>query len=312
MNSKLLAIKNEVKKVIIGKDEIIDKVLLVLLSDGHILLDDIPGVGKTTLVLALSKSLDLSFKRVQFTPDLMPSDITGFTYYNKQTDSFEYMKGALNDTNILLCDEINRTSGKTQAALLEAMEERQVSVDSKTYKLEEPFMVIATENQVGTIGTQPLPFAELDRFLMRFSLGYPNPMSEIQLLKDRKNENPLDEVKKVASIKDILAMRKEIKDVIVNDNIYSYITNLANATRTNDLIELGLSPRGSLCLLKAAMAYAYLNERDYVIPSDVRNVFIDVCAHRIIVSSSAKANKMDEVTVLEKLLKEVRIPDDQK
>ena len=311
MNKNLSLIKEEISKVILGKDEYIDKIFIALFGDGHILLNDVPGVGKTTLALALASSLGLSFKRIQFTPDVTSSDIIGFTYFNKVNNSFEYKEGVINEANLVLADEINRTSGKTQSALLEAMEERQVTIDGKTYKLKDPFMVIATQNEIGSIGTQPLPFAELDRFMISFSLGYPSSDFEVELLKDRKAINPLKNVKKVADTSLILKIKDEISKITVKDNIYKYIVNLVNATRESEYISLGISPRGSLDLLKASMVKAYLDDRDYVIPEDVRYVFKDVTNHRILLSNRLSNKNNNKEEILSSILKEVRAPDDK-
>ena len=309
-NELLINIKNEIKKVIKGKDEVIDKLLLGFLSEGNILIDDVPGVGKTTLVNTFSKVMDLNFSRIQCTPDLLPSDILGFTYFDKNENKFKYHEGIINNANILLCDEINRTSGKTQSALLEAMEEKQISIDGVTYSLKSPFILIATQNEVGSIGTQPLPYAELDRFFMSFSVGYPSKEFEIEILKSKLNLNISNDIKKVCSIEDLNKIKSEIENVTVKENIYKYIVNLINETRNNSDFEIGLSARASINLLKASKTYAYMNDRNYVIPSDVRNVFVDICKHRVIKSSHLNNKKSNE-DLLKEILNHVKVPDDK-
>lgn len=308
MNEKLEQICREVQKVILGKDEVVQKVLMAILADGHILLDDVPGVGKTTLAVALGKVLGLQYQRIQFTPDVLPSDIVGFSIYDKSTGNFKYMPGAVNRANLLLADEINRTSSKTQSALLEAMEERQVTVDGNVYPLEKPFLVIATENHVGAAGTQLLPHAQLDRFLVRLTIGYPDFEAQMDIIRDRAVSNPMDSVAQVADQQRILAMQKEAAAVTMKDEIVAYITRLSIASREHPLVELGISPRGALNISRMARACAYLKGRDYVVPEDVRAVFCDVCAHRLLLSQKAKAAHMTAGDVLQEILKETKVP----
>ncbi|MBQ1389433.1 MAG: MoxR family ATPase [Clostridia bacterium] len=297
----------EVKKVVVGKDDILVKVMEVILAGGNILIEDIPGVGKTTMALAFSKAMQLECKRVQFTPDVMPSDITGFTIYNKSTGKFEYKKGA-GLCNLLLADEINRTSSKTQSALLELMEEHAVTVDGVTHQCPEPHMVIATQNHVGTAGALPLPESQTDRFTVRLTMGYPNIESEIAMLRDRQGYNPLDLVRPAASAYDIMEMRNKVENVFRSDAILDYIVRLVNATREDSKITLGVSPRGALALSNMSAARAFLHKRDYVIPEDVSKTFIDVCSHRIILSAQAKMSDESCEDVLNGVLRRVDAP----
>lgn len=281
-------INEEVKKAVIGKNDIIVKTQLAIIAGGHILLDDIPGVGKTTLALAFSKAMSLDYKRMQFTPDVLPADVTGFTVYNKQTEQFEYKPGAAL-CSLFLADEINRTSSKTQSALLEAMEEGSVTVDGVTHELPKPFIVIATQNPIGSVGTQMLPESQLDRFIVRLSMGYPDLNSEIAILKSKGADKPADSIVPVASARDVLMLRAAAEQIFVDDRVYKYIASIAAATRTHPQIKLGLSPRGSVALAAMAKATALLSGRSYVIPDDVKFVLNDVVEHRIIISPKAKA-----------------------
>ena len=308
MEPRLEAIVREVEKAVTGKRGVIEKTLMALLAGGHILLDDVPGVGKTTLAVALSKTLGLRCRRVQFTPDVLPSDIVGFSMLDKGAESLRYVPGVISDANLLLGDEINRTSSKTQSALLEAMEERQVTVDGAVHPLQDPFCVIATQNRIGTAGTQPLPHAQLDRFLVQLSIGYPDLESQMAIIRDRQTENPLDAVSQAASREDVLRMRREALSVTMKDEIVSYIARLAEASRDHPLLALGVSPRGAISLSRMARACAFLGGRDYVIPEDVQTVFADTCAHRVLLSQKAKIEKADERAVMEELLISVRLP----
>ena len=305
MREELENVIREVEKVIAGKREAIEKILTALLADGHILLDDVPGVGKTTLAVALSRAVGLSFRRVQFTPDVLPSDLTGFSMYQKAGEALVYQPGILNGTNLLLGDEINRASSKIQSALLEAMEERQVTVDGKTYRMEEPFLVIATENSVGTAGTQVLPYAQMDRFMIRLSLGYPDYEAQMTMLRDRQGVNPLDEVRCVMVKEELTGMQREVRAVSAKDVILAYITRLTMASREHEAVEVGISPRGALFIDRMAKARAFLEGRDYVTGADVQAVFRDVCAHRVLLKE-----KEDSVgRVLDELLKKTENPD---
>ena len=308
MQNKVCDILQEIQKVILGKKEVVEKVMMAILADGHILLDDVPGVGKTTLAVALGKALGLDYQRIQFTPDVLPSDIVGFSLYDKSTGSFKYMPGTVNRANLLLADEINRTSSKTQSALLEAMEERQVTVDGNVYPLPKPFLVIATENHVGAAGTQLLPHAQLDRFLVRLTIGYPDFETQMDIIRDRAVANPMDHVAQVADQEQILAMQKEAAAVTMKDEIVAYIARLAIASREHPMVELGISPRGAIAIGRMARACAYLRGRDFVVPEDVQAVFADVCAHRILLSQKAKAAHMTARAVLEQILHDTKEP----
>ncbi|MBC8591198.1 AAA family ATPase [Wansuia hejianensis] len=306
-NKKAFQILDNLKKVIVGKDEVLENVLITLLAGGHLLIQDIPGVGKTTLAKALSKSLDLSYKRIQFTPDLMPSDIIGVNIYNKDTETFTFKKGPI-FTQIFLADEINRTSPKTQSSLLQAMEEGEVSTEDIHYVLNKPFMVLATQNPLEYQGTFPLPEAQLDRFLMCLSLGYPDKSYEVEILKNYNSIKNIDSIKAVASQYDILTMQNEIDNLKVHLDILNYIVDIANITRDHEYLRLGVSPRASIDLLKAAKAKAFLQNRDYVIPDDVKSMTIPVLGHRLILSSEAKIQQKDHQQILEDVLSRVNIP----
>lgn len=302
-----LDIQNEVRKVVLGKDEVIEKILAITLAGGHVLLDDIPGVGKTTLALAFSFATSMDYHRLQFTPDVLPTDVTGFSIYDKRTDSFQYKEGVAM-CNLFLADEINRTSSKTQSALLELMEEGSVTVDGVMHKLPDPFVVIATQNPIGSVGTQMLPDSQLDRFMVCLSMGYPSLEDEVQILKGRQDSNPLNEVKTVANKEDILTMRELVKSVYTDDKIYEYIAAISDATRNNEMLKLGLSPRGSLALAKSARAVAFLHGRNYVIPDDISNVFLDVAGHRIVLSPKAKISDITKEQLLMEILESVPVP----
>lgn len=308
MNEKIDLILREVQKVILGKQEIIEKVMMAVLANGHILLDDVPGVGKTSLAVALSKALGLCYQRVQFTPDVLPSDIVGFSIYNREQGTFRYMPGVVTKANLLLADEINRTSSKTQSALLEAMEEHQVTVDGDVHELMDPFIVIATENHVGTAGTQLLPHAQLDRFLVRLTIGYPSFEAQMDIIRDRKTSDPMESVSAAASRDGLLTMQKEAASVTMSDEIVAYITRLCMASREHTGVELGISPRGAIAVGRMARACAYLRGRDFVIPADVREIFVDVCAHRILLNQRAKAAHFSRKDVLNEILSEVKEP----
>lgn len=304
---KARLIMNEVNKVVIGKNNIIIKVLTAILAKGHILLEDNPGVGKTTLALAFSKAMALEHNRLQFTPDVLPTDVVGFHLLDMDGESYQYRPGAIM-CNLFLADEINRTSSKTQSALLEVMEEGKVTVDSITREVPKPFLVIATQNPIGSVGTQMLPESQLDRFMIRLTMGYPDIKSEITLLKERQNTNPLNKVVQVADGAEILHMQKSVESVYIHDSIYEYITSLVQKTRENPLIELGVSPRGSLALMNMVKATAFLNDRDFAIPQDVQYVFKDVVSHRMILKAKARVNNVTVDNLLDDILKMVRPP----
>ena len=306
-NSKAIQIMDEVNKVVIGKRVIIGKVLTAILAKGHILLEDNPGVGKTTLALAFSKAMALKHGRLQFTPDVLPTDVVGFHMLTRNGESYQYKPGAIM-CNLFLADEINRTSSKTQSALLEVMEEGKVTVDSVTRDVPKPFVVMATQNPIGSIGTQMLPESQLDRFMIRLSMGYPDIKSEIGILKERQTSNPLDKVVQVVEKDEILGMQNKVDEVYIHDSIYEYITLLVQQTRENPLIELGVSPRGSLAIMNMVKATAFLSGRDYVIPSDVQYIFKDVAAHRMILKAKARVNNITVDNLLDDILRIIRPP----
>lgn len=306
MRAQLDNVLREAEKVIAGKRDVIEKILIAMLAEGHVLLDDVPGVGKTTLAVALSRAVGLNFRRIQFTPDVLPSDITGFSMYDKASGAFLYRPGLLHQANILLGDEINRASSKTQSALLEAMEERQVTVDGNTYPLAAPFLVIATENSVGTAGTQFLPYAQMDRFLVRLSLGYPDHDAQMAMLRARQDKDPLEDVSCVLEKEDLLSMQRAVRSVTAKEAVLDYITRLTMASRTHEAVRVGISPRGALFIDRMAKAAAYADGRDYVTGGDVQAVFKDVCAHRVLLKEDS-AWTVEQV--LEDLLKKVGSPD---
>lgn len=305
--SKMTDIIKEVKKVIIGKDDVIEKVLMVILAGGHVLLEDVPGVGKTQMALAFSRAMDLNYKRMQFTPDTMASDITGFSVYNRQTDTFDYKEGAAM-CNLFLADEINRTSAKTQAALLEVMEEGGMTVDGITHKVPEPFVCIATQNPLGSAGTQKLPDSQLDRFMARLSMGYPAVSEQIEILKQRQGKDPIKNVDIVAHRKDIEDMRGSVSAVRIQDDVLEYAAVLCENTRKPESVEQGVSPRAVIAMVQMAKAAAFIEGRDYATPEDIKKVFKDVCAHRLILTARAKIRKETEEQILAQILKETKVP----
>lgn len=305
--SNALKIISNINTVLVGKKETVELVVIALLAEGHLLLEDVPGVGKTTLANALAKSIDCDFNRIQFTPDTLPSDVTGMSIYNMKAGTFEFSKGAVM-SNIILADEINRTSPKTQASLLEAMEERQVTVDGTTYPLEQPFMVIATQNPVDFLGTYNLPEAQLDRFIMKICIGYPSVSDEKLMTKNYLEGISKEFLQSVVSKEQVIEMQKEVSEVKVKDDIVSYIVDTINATRNNELLSLGASPRATLALTRASQAVAYLAGRDYVVPDDVQKIAYQVLAHRVVVSLEAKLNKISLEDIFSKVFKKVKVP----
>ena len=305
-SDRLRTIMEEVSGVITGKEEVIKKVLMAILAGGHILVEDIPGVGKTTLAVSFSRAMRMDYRRLQFTPDVLPSDVVGFSVLN-QNNEFEYKPGAVL-CNLFLADEIYRTSPKTQSALLEVMEEGTVTIDGNTWAVPKPFVVLATQNPINSIGTQLLPESQLDRFMVKLSMGYPEPEQEMRMLKARHSENPLDRVKQVVTKEELIEMQRQVEQVFVHDAIYQYITMLVFATRKHSHIELGVSPRGSLALTAMAKAFAFIAGRDYVVPEDVEQVFVDVCAHRIVLDQKAKMAHTDAKTLLLEVLRGVQKP----
>lgn len=297
----------EIKKAVVGKDDIIEKIMITLLARGHVLLEDIPGVGKTNLALALSRSIHLDYHRIQLTTDVLPSDIVGFTMYNPEKNCFEYKEG-IAFCHLLLADEINRTSSKTQAALLELMEEGKMTVDGTTYELPQPFFVIATQNPFGSAGTQLLPDSQLDRFMVRLSLGYPSVNDEVEIMKARQHQNPLELVQKMMSPELMLAYQNQVDQVFVSDEIYYYIVAIVDATRHHELVDQGASPRGSLALMKLSKACAFLHDRDYVIPQDVLEVVPMALAHRLILNYDAKMKEKDAYQIVDEILHQIKEP----
>ena len=306
MDNKMLDVKAEIEKVVKGKSEVVEKVLAAMLAGGHVLLEDIPGVGKTTLAMAIARSMSLSYRRVQFTPDVLPSDIVGFSMYHQETKKFEYQEGAVL-CNLFLADEINRTSPKTQSALLEVMEEGTVTVDGVTRSLPDPFTVIATENPLGSSGTQMLPESQLDRFMVCLSMGYPEHEAAVDILKENAGK-PLSKIVETISVEEFRALRKRTNDMYVHDSIYEYIVTLVEKTRKDPYFAMGASPRGSIALLRMAKAMAVMYGREYVTPEHIRRVFADVLGHRVKLSTKARAEGKDIKQALEELFQGVKVP----
>lgn len=306
MNNQLVLVKREIKKVLQGKDNVIDMVLCTLLAKGHILLEDIPGVGKTTLAVALSRTLSMSYRRMQFTPDVLPSDILGFNMYDAGSGDFTFRPGAI-FTNLFLADEINRTSPKTQSALLEVMEEGSVTVDGETRRLPDPFLVIATQNPIGASGTQKLPDSQLDRFFVRLSLGYPDKDSATQILLGQSSEQ-MDAVNAVLSTDELLSMQQKVSGIHADEALCRYVVELTEKTRQSEYVTQGVSPRGSIAILKMARAYAFYHDRDFLVPEDIHAVFHSVCNHRLILNTKAKATGKGTQDILMDIIDEVSIP----
>ena len=305
MSEKLDQLRGEINKVVKGKADVVDKVLCAMLAGGHILLEDIPGVGKTTLAMTIAKAMALTYRRVQFTPDVLPSDIVGFSMYNAQTKDFEYREGAV-FANLFLADEINRTSPKTQSALLEAMEEEKVTVDGVEHPLPVPFTVIATENPVGSSGTQMLPESQLDRFMVCLSMGYPAHEDAVNILKD-DGAKPLLDLREIMTVSEWQALKQRTENCYVSDEMYDYVVRLTEQTRENVYVLLGASPRASIALLRMAKAMAVMRGRDYVVPEDVRDVFYDVFGHRVKLGTKAKAEGMTVIEVLLQVFDGVKV-----
>ena len=308
IQEKIDILQKEVSTVIKGKDEVIRKVIMAILASGHVLLEDVPGLGKTTLAKAFSKALGFANKRIQFTPDTMPSDIVGMSIYNEQTNAFEYVEGAAVNCNRLLGDEINRTSSKTQSALLEAMAEGCVTVDGVTHQLLEPFVVMATQNPVTSGGTQALPDSQLDRFMICLSMGYPDAESQLAILKNVSDRDLIEKVQPVMTIEDVKQAKSYVKNMQVNDEILRYIICLCEKTREHEHVELGISPRGVGALAEMAKSFALCEGRTYVVPDDVLAIFPDVCAHRLILNTKARRENVTAYEILEEIAQQIEKP----
>lgn len=309
-SEKINLLQAEIERVIRGKAEAVRLAIVTLLAGGHLLVEDVPGVGKTTLAHALARALDCSFQRIQFTSDLLPADVIGLSVYDQTTTTFEWRQGPI-FANVILADEINRTTPKTQSALLEAMAERHVTVEGVTHPLPQPFIVMATQNPIEHHGTYPLPESQVDRFMLRLRIGYPGLIDEKQMLRDREHGEPLDEVQTVMTAEEILELQRAVSEVTVDDAIVDYLMRIVSATRNSEMLDLGVSPRGTLSLFRAAQALALTEERDYCIPDDVKRLVIPVFAHRITVSSryaSAMRRSEEAEAVLHEILKTVSVP----
>ncbi|WP_376797096.1 AAA family ATPase [Thermogemmatispora sp.] len=296
-----------VESVIVGKAEAVTFTLIAVICRGHVLIEDVPGVGKTVLTKSIARSIGCSFKRIQFTPDLLPSDITGVSIYNQKTGNFEFRPGPIM-AQIVLADEVNRATPKTQSALLEAMEESQVTVDGRSYPLPEPFMVMATQNPIEYEGTFPLPEAQLDRFMMNISLGYPSPADEINILNSQQHHHPLEDLQQIMTAEELLEIQKQVRGIHVDQSIREYIVAITNATRSHGNIYLGASPRGSLALFRASQALAAIRGRSYVIPDDVKLMVKPTLAHRIIVTPAARVRAVTSSAILDEILQTVPVP----
>ena len=298
---------SQVNQAVLGKEDIIKKVIAAIIAGGHILIEDIPGVGKTTMAKAFAAAMGLENKRIQFTTDVMPSDITGFTIFDKAKNEFVYKPGAAM-CNLLLADEINRTSSKTQAALLEVMEEGKVTVDGRTKRVPAPFIVIATQNPIGSVGTTMLPESQLDRFMFRIHMGYPDIENEVALLMNKKEDSDLiKNIQDIINREDLCYIQKEVQQVFIHERIVRYVVQFVNMTRNNPNIELGVSPRGALAIVKAAKALAYIEGRNYVIPDDVKNILYDVANHRIILSGRGKTQGVKVKEVINEIIRQISV-----
>ena len=300
-------VANNVSRVILGKDQAIEQTMLALLCEGHLLIEDVPGLGKTMLARSMARSIGCSFNRIQFTPDMLPSDVTGVSVYNQKSQEFEFRPGPI-FAQIVLADEINRATPKTQAALLEAMEERQVTIDGETYDMQRPFLVLATQNPIEYEGTFPLPEAQVDRFIMRIHLGYPDRQHEIAILESQEDHHPIQDLQQVVSNEELVAAQNAVKQVYVDERIKSYIVTLSQATREHPDVYLGASPRGSLALFKTARALAALRQRDYVLPDDIKELAAPTLAHRIIISPSARIKNISSEAILHEILETIPVP----
>jgi MoxR-like ATPase len=307
---RISLLQDEIERVIRGKPEAVRLAIVTLLAGGHLLVEDVPGVGKTTLAHALARALDCSFQRIQFTSDLLPSDVTGISVYDQNTSMFEWKAGPI-FANVILADEINRTTPKTQSALLEAMAERHVTVEGFTHSLPQPFIVMATQNPIEHHGTYPLPESQLDRFMLRLRIGYPGTDDEKQMLRDREHGEPLDDTQPVMSAEEILQLQKAVTEISVDDAIVDYLMRIVTATRSSEMLDLGVSPRGTLSLFRAAQALALSEEREYCIPDDIKRLVVPVFAHRLTVSSrysSAMRRSEEAEAVLQEIMKTISVP----
>ncbi|MCM2676944.1 AAA family ATPase [Alkalicoccobacillus plakortidis] len=296
-----------IERVVVGKRNEIELSLVALLAGGHVLLEDVPGVGKTMMVKAIAKSFGANFKRIQFTPDLLPSDVTGVSIYNQKTQEFEFKQGPIM-ANIVLADEINRTSPKTQSSLLEALEEGNVTIDGETHRLEQPFFVMATQNPIEYAGTFPLPEAQLDRFLLKIKLGYPDLDDELEILNRLENKHPIEQIKAVLDTSELLTLRDQAAAIFADQNIKNYLIQIVHETRKSELIDLGVSPRGSIALMKAAKALALVAGREYVLPDDIKRLAGPVLAHRLTLSTQARMSNVSADEVIQQILNSVEIP----
>ncbi len=307
LHGTLTAIINNISQVIIGKKNVAELMLTALLCEGHVLVEDVPGVGKTSLVSAMAKSVDCSFRRIQFTPDILPSDITGFSLFNQKTGEFEYRQGLVM-SSFILADEINRTSPKTQASLLEVMEENQVTVDGVSRPVGRPFMVMATQNPIDYIGTYPLPEAQMDRFFMKIRMGYPEKAEEAGILHRYRLSDPLEELAPVARAEDIIELQRMVKDIYVDESLYDYTVEIVRKTRLHPDIDLGASPRGSLSLFRAAQSWALYGGREYVLPDDVKEMAKPVLSHRLILKQEARIRRVESEDIVDAVLRQVPVP----
>ena len=300
-------LRNKINEYFVGKEAVVEDILVCLLAGGHVLLEDVPGVGKTMLARTLAKSMECSFGRIQFTPDTLPGDVTGLSVYNMKTGEFEYKEGAVMH-QIILADEINRTSPKTQASLLEAMAEQQVTVDGVNYKLPSPFMVIATQNPIEFLGTYPLPEAQMDRFMMRLSIGYPEERDEVRMTRNYLDGKTVEEMASVCAAEDILRMQEEVRKVYVSDALLKYVRNIVEITRKEPRFVMGASPRATLLMVRAAQAKAFLSERNFVKPDDVKAIAVNTLHHRLTLTPEAKIHREDLDSILKSLLLKVKVP----
>ncbi|GLC90265.1 AAA family ATPase [Lysinibacillus piscis] len=307
MNEQIQRVIDNIEKVIVGKREVAELSIVALLARGHILLEDVPGVGKTMMVRALAKSFDAQFKRIQFTPDLLPSDVVGISMYNPKTMEFEFRAGPIMG-NVILADEINRTSPKTQSALLEGMEESSVTIDGHTFAIQQPFFVMATQNPIEHEGTYPLPEAQLDRFLMKIKMGYPSRKEEMEILRRAETGRPIEQLEAVLTLTQLIELQELIQGVYVEDSVKSYIVELATQTRENSYVHLGVSPRATLSLMKAAQAYAFIKGRNYVTPDDVQYLARFVFSHRVLLKPEARYEQIRAEEIIERIIAKTPVP----